>query len=134
MEKLTVAIAEDNELNMEIITSILEQKGASVTKAIDGEIVTEIFEKSDIGKYPIILMDIMMPNKNGLEATKLIRNLDRQDADTVTIVAMTANAYDEDVRKSKEAGMNAHLTKPLDTNKLFEILEKCYLEQQEIKK
>lgn len=126
-KKLTgmkVLLAEDNELNKEIIESILAEEDINVVSAYDGKEVVEKFKMSEVGEYKIILMDIMMPEMDGLTATKKIRELDREDARFVGIIAMTANAYEEDANKSIAAGMDEHLIKPIDYNKLFEILEK----------
>lgn len=124
LDGMKVLLAEDNELNKEIIESILEEENINVVSAMDGKEAIDMFKKSEIGEYDVILMDIMMPEMDGLTATKNIRELPREDAKTVAIIAMTANAYEEDVNKSLEAGMNEHLTKPIDYNKLFAILDK----------
>ena len=88
--------------------------GAEIDEAEDGKKAVEIFEASDVNFYDLILMDIQMPNMNGFEATKIIRSMERPDAKTVPIFAMTANAFAEDEEKSKEAGMSAHISKPLE--------------------
>ncbi len=111
---LHLLLAEDNALNAEIATVLLEDQGAAVTLAKDGQEAIDLFEKSAPGGYDAILMDIMMPNVDGLTATRIIRALDRPDAETVPIIAMTANAFAEDARKCLDAGMNAHLAKPLN--------------------
>ena len=123
-ENMKVLIAEDNELNQEIMKCMLEQEKIKVDIVSDVKEIIDKFNSSDIGEYNMILMDIMMPEMDGLTATKEIRKLDREDAKNIPIVAMTANAYDEDVKKSLEAGMNEHLTKPIDINRLNEILNK----------
>ena len=111
---LHLLLAEDNDLNAEIATVLLEDEGATVTLAKDGQQAIDLFEQSAPGGYDAILMDVMMPNVDGLTATRIIRALDRPDAETVPIIAMTANAFAEDARKCLDAGMNAHLAKPLN--------------------
>ena len=111
---LRLLLAEDNDLNAEIATVLLEDQGATVTLAKDGQQAIDLFEKSAPGWYDAILMDVMMPNVDGLTATRIIRALDRPDAESVPILALTANAFSEDARKCLDAGMNAHLAKPLN--------------------
>ena len=106
---LHILLAEDNELNMEIAEFVLQNGGADVTKARNGQEAVELFRKSASGEFDAILMDIMMPVMNGYEAAKKIRSLDREDAKTIPIIAMTANAFMEDRLKAKEAGMNEHI-------------------------
>ena len=114
LENVQILMAEDNELNAEIATILLEDRGMTVTRAVDGYDVVEIFKSHPAGTYNAILMDIMMPKMNGYEATKTIRELeDRPDGKTIPIIAMTANAFVEDVQAAIEAGMNAHLAKPI---------------------
>lgn len=107
-------LVEDNELNMEISKYILEEEGATVDTALDGKQAVEQFSKSQEGEYCLILMDIMMPVMNGYEATKIIRKMDRADAKSIPIFAMSANAFPEDIKESIKAGMNRHLSKPLE--------------------
>ena len=121
---LHILLAEDNELNMEIAEFVLQNGGADVTKAWNGQEAVELFRKSDPGGFDAILMDIMMPVMNGYEATKMIRSLDREDAKTIPIIAMTANAFMEDRLKAKEAGMNEHIVKPLDVELLIKVIYK----------
>ncbi len=121
---LHILLAEDNELNMEIAEFVLQNVGADVTKAWNGQEAVELFRKSEPGGFDIILMDIMMPVMNGYEATKMIRSLDREDAKTIPIIAMTANAFTEDRLKAKEAGMNEHIVKPLDVELLIKVIHK----------
>ncbi|MCH3942996.1 MAG: ATP-binding protein [Atopobiaceae bacterium] len=116
---LHVLVCEDHLLNAEIVTHLLGERGAIVTLAEDGKRGLEAFEASPVGFYDIILMDVRMPVMNGLEATRAIRSLDRPDARTVPIVAMTANAYAEDVRDCRNAGMDEHIAKPFDPDHLF---------------
>ena len=121
---LHILLAEDNELNMEIAEFVLQNVGADVTKAWNGQEAVELFRKSEPGGFDTILMDIMMPVMNGYEATKMIRSLDREDAKTIPIIAMTANAFTEDRLKAKEAGMNEHIVKPLDVELLIKVIHK----------
>ena len=122
IKELHVLLAEDNELNMEIIEFLLQNEGADVIKAWNGQEAVEIFEKSRSGEFDVILMDIMMPVMNGYEATKRIRSLDREDAKVIPIIAMTANAFTEDRLRAKEAGMNEHIAKPVDTKLLIKVI------------
>ncbi len=119
---LHILLAEDNELNMEIAEFLLRNEGAVVTKAWNGQEAVEIFEKSGSGEFDVILMDIMMPVMNGYEAAKRIRFLDREDAQVIPIIAMTANAFVEDRMKAKEAGMNEHIGKPVDGKLLVKVI------------
>ncbi len=119
---LHILLAEDNELNMEIAEFLLRNEGAVVTKAWNGQEAVEIFEKSGSGEFDVILMDIMMPVMNGYEAAKRIRSLDREDAQVIPIIAMTANAFVEDRMKAKEAGMNEHIGKPVDGKLLVKVI------------
>ena len=121
---LKVLLVEDNELNMEIAKFILENVGIEVTMAKDGREAVNIFEESRENYFDVILMDIMMPVMDGLTATKTIRSLKRQEAKTIPIFAMTANAFLEDKKQSQEAGMNEHLSKPLDEKKLTSMIWK----------
>ena len=119
---LHILLAEDNELNMEIAEFMLQNEGAVVTKTWNGQEAVEIFEKSRPDEFDVILMDIMMPVKNGYEAAKMIRSMDREDAKTIPIIAMTANAFTEDRIKAKEAGMDEHISKPIDMKLLVKII------------
>ena len=121
---LHVLLAEDNELNMEIAEFVLQNEGAEVTKAWNGQETVELFRKSESGEFDVILMDIMMPVMNGYEATKMIRSLDREDAKEVPIIAMTANAFTEDRIRAKEAGMDEHVAKPVDAELLIKVIHK----------
>ena len=120
---LHILLAEDNELNMEIAEFLLQNEGAVVTKAWNGQEAVQIFEKSGPGEFDVILMDIMMPVMNGYEAAKRIRSLDREDAQVIPIIAMTANAFAEDRMKAKEAGMNEHIAKPVDGKLLVKVIQ-----------
>ena len=121
---LHILLAEDNELNMEIAEFMLQNEGAEVTKAWNGQEAVELFRKSKPGEFDVILMDIMMPVMNGYEATKKIRSLDREDAKMIPIIAMTANAFTEDRLRAKEAGMDEHIAKPVDGKLLINIIYK----------
>lgn len=117
-------LVEDNDLNMEIAKFHLEQEDVQVFAAVNGQEAVDMFRESEIGYYDIILMDIMMPIMDGLEATRCIRSMDRADALAVPIIAMSANAFEQDIEKSLEAGLNAHLVKPLDGKKVTETMKK----------
>ena len=119
-----VLLAEDNEINMEIAKALLESSGMRVDTAEDGEKTVEAFAASAVGEYRCILMDVMMPNMDGYEATRTIRSMERQDAKTVPIIAMTANAFAEDVQAALDNGMNAHIAKPINVRIVMETLAK----------
>ena len=119
-----VLLAEDNELNMEIAEFLLQNEGAEVTRAWNGQEIVELFRKSEAGEFDVILMDIMMPIINGYEAAKRIRSLDREDAKKIPIIAMTANAFTEDRIRAKEAGMDEHVAKPIDVELLIKVIHK----------
>ena len=121
---LHILLAEDNELNMEIAEFVLQNEGADVTKAWNGQEAVELFRNSKPGEFNVILMDIMMPVVNGYEATKMIRSLDREDAKEIPIIAMTANAFTEDRIKAKAAGMDEHIAKPVDVELLIKVIHK----------
>ena len=121
---LHILLAEDNELNMEIAEFLLQNEGAEVTKAWNGQEIVELFRKSEAGEFDVILMDIMMPIINGYEAAKRIRSLDREDAKKIPIIAMTANAFTEDRIRAKEAGMDEHVAKPIDVELLIKVIHK----------
>lgn len=119
---IRVLAAEDNSLNSEILKFILEDMGINVNLVENGELAVKAFQESRPGEYAMILMDIMMPVMDGYEASRIIRNMKRPDAATIPIIAMTANAFAEDIVRSSEAGMDAHITKPIDENKLKECM------------
>ena len=125
LEGLHALIAEDNELNLEIAKFMLEEKGICVECAADGKEAVAKFEESEPGYYDVIFMDIMMPYMNGWDATRKIRTLQRPDADKIPIIAMSANAFAEDIINSHISGMNWHLTKPIDADKLMTALKEC---------
>ncbi len=124
LQGIKVLLVEDNELNAEIAEALLEEEGAKVTTVSDGLQAVENFKKHPAGTYDVILMDLMMPVMDGYTATKTIRNLERDDAKTIPILAMTANAFKEDEQKCLAAGMNAHLTKPLEMEKIIAAIQK----------
>lgn len=126
IEGVKILLVEDNEMNMEIAQYLLEEQGAEITEAHDGEEAVLIWKNSKPGTFDVILMDIMMPKMDGLEATKVIRETQREDAKTIPILAMTANSFVEDKQRCKEAGMNEHLSKPLDMKKILEVIGKYY--------
>lgn len=119
---MSVLLAEDNELNAEIAQALLESEGIVVTRAADGNEAVELYVSRPAGSFDAILMDIMMPGMNGYEATRAIRLSEKVDAADIPIIALTANAFAEDAKAAHDAGMNAHLSKPLDFNKLKNIL------------
>ena len=125
---LKVLMAEDNDLNAEIAVMLLEDKGMHVTRAVDGCEVTEMFKSYPAGTFDVVLMDIMMPGMNGYEATRAIRHMEnRPDGKNIPIIAMTANAFAEDVQAALDAGMNAHLAKPI----VIDTVTKAILENLE---
>lgn len=126
LKGMKTLLVEDIELNLEIAQSILEEEGAIVTPAMNGQEAVDAFAGNPAGTFDIIIMDIMMPVMDGITATKTIRALDRPDAKTIPIVAMTANAYEEDIRNTQAAGMNAHLSKPIDVDLMFKTLSRFY--------
>lgn len=119
---MNVLLAEDNELNAEIAQTLLESEGVVVTRAVNGNEVVDLYLSHPAGSFDAILMDIMMPGMDGYEATRAIRLSEKVDAADIPIIALTANAFAEDAKAAHDAGMNAHLSKPLDFNKLKNIL------------
>ena len=117
-----ILVAEDNALNMEIVQFFLQDLGCGVTQAVDGKQALELFRDSEVGHFDLILMDVMMPVMDGLEAANAIRSLDRPDSKTIPIVALSANAFDEDIKRSLASGMNDHLSKPIEPDKLAQTL------------
>ena len=120
-----VLLVEDNELNREIASDLLKDQGLIVEEADDGALATEMVYKSEPGYYDFILMDIQMPYMDGYKATEIIRSLENKELANLPIIAMTANAFDTDKEKSKEVGMNAHLSKPININNLIKTLKEC---------
>ena len=125
IEGIRALVVEDNELNREIAKTLLESNGLEVTCAADGQEAVELFEKSSPSYFGVIYMDIMMPRMNGMDAARAIRALNRQDARNIGIIAMSANAFAEDIIGSRLAGMNVHLAKPLDADKMIDALRQC---------
>lgn len=126
-----VLIVEDSEINIEIAKNILLHKNFEVEVALNGEEAVSAFESHEVGYYDVILMDIRMPVMDGLEATKVIRSMEsRPDGRMIPIVAMTANAFEEDVKKSLQAGMNGHLSKPIDIKKMYALLDMLLNEEE----
>ena len=123
LEGLNVLIAEDNDINAEILEELLSYEGVSCERTVNGQEALERFRQTPPGYYDAVLLDIQMPVMNGYEAARAIRNLDRPDAGTIPIIAMTANAFADDVQHAMEAGMNAHLSKPIDMEALKSALE-----------
>ncbi len=117
-----ILLVEDNELNIDIAEILLTDAGAVVTKVINGQQAVDTFRENEPGTFDVILMDVMMPVMNGYEATRQIRALDRKDAGEIPILAMTANAFAEDIEKARQAGMNDHLAKPLDIRKMLSVI------------
>ena len=124
LEGLRLLVAEDNDINAEILMELLDMEGAACERAVNGRETVSLFQSKPVGYYDGVLMDIQMPEMNGYEAAQAIRALHRSDAAGIPIVAMTANAFAEDVQKSLEAGMNAHLAKPVDLDELKRVLSK----------
>ncbi len=114
-----VLLVEDNEMNREIARAILEEKGIIVDEANDGDVAIYMISNSEPGFYNAVLMDVQMPKMNGYEATKVIRSLENEELASIPIIAMTANAFDEDKARALEVGMDAHVAKPIDINKLM---------------
>ena len=129
-----ILLAEDNLLNMEIATELLKMRGAEVTPAEDGRVALEAFQSSEPFFFDAVLMDMQMPNMDGCESTQAIRALDRPDAKAVPIIALTANAFAEDITRTTQAGMNAHLAKPINIEQLCGTLTKLMSECGRVKK
>lgn len=121
---IKVLLVEDNELNMEIAQFILENAGMKVTAAYNGKEAVDIFTSSKEGHFDLILMDVLMPVMDGLEASRTIRAMNRKDAKSIPIFAMTANAFTDDIEESRKAGMNEHLAKPLDEAKMMAVIRR----------
>lgn len=119
---MRVLIVEDNELNLDIVQEVLKERGLIVTGAANGQIAVDLFGGSPPGTFDVILMDMHMPVLDGVSAAKQIRAMKRSDAATIPILALTANDFEEDIRRTREAGMNDHLTKPFDMEKIFRVL------------
>ena len=124
---MRVLLVEDNEINCEIVEFMLKEAGAEVVTANNGKAAVDAFVASDPGTFDCVLMDLMMPVMSGYEATRVIRSLDRPDAETVPIIALSANAFEEDIAMAKDAGMNEHLAKPVDIGKMFRVMSRLRL-------
>ena len=122
LKGVRVLLVEDNEINAEIATELLKEEGCIVEVATDGVACISMIEKADADYYKMILMDIQMPVMNGYEAARSIRKLPRKDAESIPIIAMTADAFAEDIQRAQDAGMNAHVAKPLNINLLYQVL------------
>ena len=131
LEGMKILVAEDNEINAEILQELLDIEGATCDIANDGKAVLEKFKASKVGQYDFIFMDIQMPIMNGYEATRAIRDCSHPEAKSIPIIAMTANAFDDDVKMALDCGMNAHLAKPIDMDKLKQIIDKIRGEKNE---
>ena len=118
-----ILLAEDVTVNAEIMVMVLSMREIQAEHAENGRVAVEMFEEHEAGYYDAVLMDMRMPEMGGLEATRRIRAMNRPDAKSIPIIALTANAFDEDVQHSMQAGLNAHLSKPVDPDLLFETLE-----------
>ena len=123
-----ILLAEDNDFNAEIAKEILQDIGFTVDRAADGIICVDMLQKSEPNYYDLIFMDIQMPNMNGYKATQIIRGMDDSYRRDIPIVAMTANAFEEDKKQAFAAGMNGHLSKPINVNKLLEMLATIFKE------
>ena len=126
-----ILLAEDMEINAEIMMDVLEMEDMEADHAENGRIAVEMFRDSGVGAYSAILMDVRMPEMDGLEAAAAIRALDRPDAKKIPIIALTANAFDEDVQRSLQAGMNAHLSKPVEPDHLYQTLGELIWEAEQ---
>lgn len=120
-------VAEDNDINAEILSELLDIEGATCEIAENGKFVLERFERAAAGEFDAILMDVQMPVMNGYEATRKIRLLDRSDAKSIPIIAMTANAFTEDVKDALDAGMDAHIAKPIDMDLLKKTIHQYHI-------
>ena len=121
---MRVLLVEDNEINCEIVEYILRGAGVEVVTASDGRAAVDAFTAAEPGAFDCVLMDLMMPVMSGYEAARVIRSLERRDAAAVPIIALSANAFDEDIALAKDAGMNEHLAKPVDMHKMFQVMSR----------
>ena len=119
---MQVLLVEDNEINCEIVEYILREAGAEVITANDGRVAVDAFTASAPGTFDCVLMDLMMPVMSGYEAARVIRSLEREDAKNIPIIALSANAFEEDIALAKDAGMNEHLAKPIDIRRMFKVM------------
>ena len=125
IDGLSILLVEDNELNLQIAKELLQSEGVFVTCARDGSEALELYCTRPVGSFDVVLMDIMMPIMNGYDATRAIRLSERVDAATIPIIAMTANAFVEDARAAREAGMSDHVSKPFDIEELKSVIVAC---------
>jgi CheY-like chemotaxis protein len=121
---MRILLVEDNEINCEIVEFMLEGAGAEVVTANNGKVAVDVFAASDPGTFDCILMDLMMPVMSGYEAARVIRSLERSDAKAVPIIALSANAFEEDIAMAKDAGMNEHLAKPVDIRTMLQVMSR----------
>ena len=121
---MRILLVEDNEINCEIMEFMLKEADAKVVTANDGKAAVDAFTAADPGTFDCVLMDLMMPVMSGYEAARVIRGLNRTDAKSVPIIALSANAFEEDVAMAKAAGMNEHLAKPVDIKKMFQVMSR----------
>jgi len=126
---MRVLLVEDNEINCEIVEFMLREAGAEVVTANDGKEAVDLFAEAAPGTFDCILMDLMMPVMSGYEAAHVIRGMNRSDAKSVPIIALSANAFEEDVALAKDAGMNEHLAKPVDIRKMFALMNRLRCRQ-----
>ena len=126
-----ILLAEDVETNAEIMMDLLEMENIAADHAANGRIAVDLFSRSAPGTYAGILMDVRMPEMDGLEATAAIRVMDREDAKRIPIIALTANAFDEDVQRSLQSGMDAHLSKPVEIDRLVRVLGELVYKAEE---
>ena len=129
-----VLLVEDNELNREIALELLGGFGMELEAAVNGREALKRFEESRPGYYSLILMDIQMPRLNGYEATAKIRQMENRKKAAIPIIAMTANAFAEDIQMAKNAGMNGHIAKPLDGEKMITVLKQCLADNSDVKR
>ena len=123
LNNIKILLAEDNDLNAEIATELLEEFGLTVERAVDGIECVDMVEKAEAGRLDVILMDIQMPNMNGFKATEVIRKLPDKEKANIPIVAMTANAFDEDKKAALGAGMNGFIAKPINIEEILSVLQ-----------
>ena len=128
---MRVLLVEDNEINCEIVEYILQDVGVEVVTANNGKAAVDAFASAEPGTFDCVLMDLMMPVMSGYEAARVIRGLDRRDAEAVPIIALSANAFDEDIALAKDAGMNEHLAKPVDIRKMFQVMSRLHNRQSQ---
>ena len=124
VEGMRVLLVDDNEINREIVEFMLKEAGAEVVTAVNGKAAVDAFAASEPETIDCILMDLMMPVMSGYEASRVIRGMERADAQSIPIIALSANAFEEDVALAKDAGMNEHLAKPVDIRKMLRTMKR----------